>query len=250
MIEAEVSTGIGRIDAVVKTSGGKGLHVVAPLTPKADWDTVKAFTRDIASQMEINAPDRYVATMTKSRRKGRIFVDYLRNQRGATAICPFSTRTKSGAYTVWRPLQLGALAGGAGPDLLAVLREYGRHAGQAFALRDDVLGVVGDPARTGKPAGDDLIAGKPTVLLALAAERFGPGRRRELRRIGREPVSAEDVARLAAELRRCGVIEEVEGLIVHRTGAFTEGGEAVSQAAIVRAGAEQSNTSGPFPPST
>lgn len=122
-------------------------------------------------------------------------------------------RTKSGAYTVWRPLQLGALAGGAGPDLLAVLREYGRHAGQAFALRDDVLGVVGDPARTGKPAGDDLIAGKPTVLLALAAERFGPGRRRELRRIGREPVSAEDVARLAAELRRCGVIEEVEGLI-------------------------------------
>ena len=51
------------------------------------------------------------------------------------------------------------------------------------------------------------------MLLALAAERFGPGRRRELRRIGREPVSAEDVARLAAELRRCGVIEEVEGLI-------------------------------------
>ena len=122
-------------------------------------------------------------------------------------------RAKSGAYTVWRPLQLGALAAGAGPDLLAVLHEYGHHAGQAFALRDDILGVIGDPARTGKPVGDDLLAGKPTVLLALAEQRFGPTWRLELRRIGRDAVTAGEVARLCTELEHSGVIREVEQLI-------------------------------------
>lgn len=122
-------------------------------------------------------------------------------------------RTKSGAYTVWRPLQLGALAAGGGPDLRAVLHDYGRHAGQAFALRDDILGVIGDPARTGKPVGDDVLAGKPTVLLALAEQRFSPARRHELRRIGRDTVTADEVAALCAELERAGVIDEVEQLI-------------------------------------
>lgn len=122
-------------------------------------------------------------------------------------------RTKSGAYTVGRPLQLGALAASAEPDLLAVLHEYGHHAGQAFALRDDVLGVIGNPACTGKPVGDDLLAGKPTVLLALAEERFSPSWRLELRRIGRDAVTADEVAALCAELERTGVIDEVEQLI-------------------------------------
>ena len=122
-------------------------------------------------------------------------------------------RTKSGAYTVGRPLQLGALAASAEPDLLAVLHEYGHHAGQAFALRDDVLGVIGNPAYTGKPVGDDLLAGKPTVLLALAEERFTPSWRLELRRIGRDAVTADEVAALCAELERTGVIDEVEQLI-------------------------------------
>jgi geranylgeranyl diphosphate synthase, type I len=122
-------------------------------------------------------------------------------------------RAKSGAYTVGRPLQLGALAGGGGPDLLAVLQEYGHHAGHAFALRDDVLGVVGDPARTGKPVGDDLIAGKPTVLLALAEQRFSPSWRLELRRIGRDTITPEAAAALCAELERSGVVDEVERLI-------------------------------------
>lgn len=122
-------------------------------------------------------------------------------------------RTKSGAYTVWRPLQLGALAAGAGDDLLAVLQEYGHHAGQAFALRDDILGVVGDPAHTGKPVGDDLLAGKPTVLLALAEKRFSPSLRLQLRRVGRETVTPDQAAELSEELRRSGVIDEVEQLI-------------------------------------
>ena len=86
---------------------------------------------------------------------------------------------KSGAYTVQRPLQLGAAAAGAdprrGPRRSA---GYGREVGEAFALRDDLLGVWGDPELTGKPAGDDLLSGKPTVILSLAHERLqrrGPG---------------------------------------------------------------------------
>lgn len=79
-------------------------------------------------------------------------------------------RLKSGAYSVGRPLQLGALAAGATAEQLAVLADFGAHIGRAFALRDDLLGIWGDPAVTGKPAGDDLAEGKATVILALAAE--------------------------------------------------------------------------------
>ena len=73
--------------------------------------------------------------------------------------------------------------------------------------------MIGDPARTGKPVGDDLLAGKPTVLLALAEQRFGPTWRLELRRIGRDAVTAGEVARLCTELEHSGVIREVEQLI-------------------------------------
>lgn len=94
-----------------------------------------------------------------------------------------------------------------------MLQEYGHHAGQAFALRDDILGVVGDPAHTGKPVGDDLLAGKPTVLLALAEKRFSPSLRLQLRRVGREAVTPDEAAELSDELQRSGVIDEVEQLI-------------------------------------
>ena len=78
-------------------SGGKGFHVVAPLTRRADWVQVKAFCRGFAMQLGEEAPDRYLATMSKARRKGRIFVDYLRNERGSTAIAPYSTRARAHA---------------------------------------------------------------------------------------------------------------------------------------------------------
>ncbi|MBR0668045.1 DNA ligase D [Roseomonas hellenica] len=81
----------------LKTSGGKGLHVVAPLKPKADWAAVKAFTKGIAESMAADSPERFVATITKAKRRGKILVDYLRNQRGATAVAPFSTRARPGA---------------------------------------------------------------------------------------------------------------------------------------------------------
>lgn len=81
----------------VKTSGGKGLHVVAPLTPSAGWDEVKSFAAGVALRLAREEPERYLAKMTKSARAGRIFVDYLRNGRGATSVAPYSTRAREGA---------------------------------------------------------------------------------------------------------------------------------------------------------
>ena len=78
-------------------SGGKGVHVVVPLKRGHDWDTHKDFARRFAEAMSLAEPDRYVATMSKAKRKGRIFIDWLRNQRGATAVLPYSARSREGA---------------------------------------------------------------------------------------------------------------------------------------------------------
>ncbi len=84
-------------------------------------------------------------------------------------------RFKTAAYTVERPLQLGAVLAGADPEIVTALRRYGADIGIAFQLRDDLLGVFGDPAVTGKPAGDDLLEGKRTLLLALARSELAGG---------------------------------------------------------------------------
>ena len=91
-----------KLKSFVKTTGGKGLHVVVPIRPTG-WDDAKAFCRMIADAMVHDAPQRYTATVKKSARNNRVFIDYLRNSREATAVAPYSTRARSGA-TVSTPL--------------------------------------------------------------------------------------------------------------------------------------------------
>ncbi|MBB2749951.1 UNVERIFIED_ORG: bifunctional non-homologous end joining protein LigD [Rhizobium aethiopicum] len=83
--------------AFVKTSGGKGLHVVTPLAPKAGWAEVKDFAHSLAESMSAEAPEKYLSTATKAKRGGHIYIDYLRNGRGNTAVAAYSTRARPGA---------------------------------------------------------------------------------------------------------------------------------------------------------
>lgn len=85
------------LESFVKTTGGKGLHVVAPLVRRHTWDEVREFARALAEELERREPERYLATASKAERGGRIFVDYLRNAWSATAVAAFSTRARAGA---------------------------------------------------------------------------------------------------------------------------------------------------------
>ncbi|MGI6878445.1 polyprenyl synthetase family protein [Microbacterium sp. gxy059] len=118
---------------------------------------------------------------------------------------------KSARYSVQQPLVIGAALGGADDDALRALREVGTPTGLAFQLRDDVLGVFGDPSVTGKPSGDDLREGKRTLLVALARESMSPvGRARFDGALGRRDLSDGDIAALQDDIRETGSLDRVE----------------------------------------
>ena len=126
-------------------------------------------------------------------------------------------RFKSAKYTVERPLHLGATLAAADGALIDVLSHYGLPLGEAFQLRDDVLGVYGDPAETGKPAGDDLREGKRTVLVAFALEAANDAQRQSLRRLLGDPALDEDgVTILRDIIAATGALQRVEQLIAER----------------------------------
>jgi bifunctional non-homologous end joining protein LigD len=81
-----------KLESFVKTTGGKGLHVVAPLVPGPSWDDASTFARAVAETVARSDPRRYLTSMAKAERRGRIFIDYLRNIRGATSVAAYSTR--------------------------------------------------------------------------------------------------------------------------------------------------------------
>jgi bifunctional non-homologous end joining protein LigD len=103
----------------VRTSGGKGLHVVSPLARRTSWDDLKSFARGVAEELAHDRPARYVAAAAKSRRRGRIFIDWLRNGEGATAVASYSTRARPGA-PVATPLRWDELAAIGGGDAFTV----------------------------------------------------------------------------------------------------------------------------------
>lgn len=127
------------------------------------------------------------------------------------------SRYKSGKYTIERPLHVGAALAGRLADLRASLSAYGDPLGEAFQLRDDVLGVFGDPARTGKPVGQDLREGKPTPLLAVAVERATGGARDGaadlLDRVGEPDLTDDDIGALQQVLVDSGAVAVIEDLI-------------------------------------
>jgi geranylgeranyl diphosphate synthase type I len=138
-----------------------------------------------------------------------------RRREKAERIC----RYKSGKYTIERPLHLGALlaAPTRGDELIPVLSTYGLPLGDAFQMRDDVLGAFGDTAITGKPVGDDLREGKPTPLMAIATARANAVQLKELQLVGNQDLTPRQIARVQEVIRETGALDELEVVITRLT---------------------------------
>lgn len=147
------------------------------------------------------------------------YLDILGTARGDTdpAAARRIARYKSGKYTIERPLHVGAALASRFADLEGPLSDYGDPLGEAFQLRDDVLGAFGESEITGKPVGDDLREGKPTPLLAAASRRADAAQLRVLGRIGQPDLSDDEVAAVQDVLQATGAVEVIEGDIERLT---------------------------------
>ncbi len=144
------------------------------------------------------------------------YLDLLEQARGGGSVdrALLVARYKAAKYTIEGPLQLGGTLAGASRLLLDAYSAYGLPLGEAFQLRDDVLGVLGDPDITGKPAGDDLREGKRTVLIAIAEERATPAQQSLIRQhLGDPDLTGEGVDLLREVLTDTGSFDHVEDLI-------------------------------------
>ncbi len=148
-------------------------------------------------------------------------------------------RYKSGKYTVERPLHVGAALAGRLDELAEPLSAFGLPLGQAFQLRDDLLGVFGDSAVTGKPVGDDLRQGKLTPLLATAAARVDAAGARVLQRVGAPDLSDGDLQMVQELLVDCGACDEVEAAIETLVGESLAALELVAITTDARAALEE-----------
>ncbi len=147
------------------------------------------------------------------------YLDVLGTARGDTdyAGARRIARYKSGKYTIERPLHVGAALAGRLPELSEPLSRYGDPLGEAFQLRDDVLGAFGDEATTGKPVGDDLREGKPTPLLAVAAGRVGAAQAALLSRVGAPGLGGDEIVALQDLLVDTGAVATIEAAIEELT---------------------------------
>ncbi|MEX2294350.1 MAG: polyprenyl synthetase family protein [Acidimicrobiales bacterium] len=138
-------------------------------------------------------------------------------------------RYKSGKYTIERPLHVGAALAGRLADLQVTLSAYGDPLGEAFQLRDDLLGAFGESAVTGKPVGDDLREGKPTPLLAAATAEADPAQTKVLGLVGRSDLSGQDIAHIQDVLVATNAVDTIESSIDRLTSTALD---AISQADV------------------
>jgi geranylgeranyl diphosphate synthase type I len=182
------------------------MFAAAPLEPEA-----RPATRDVWDGMrQLVMAGQYLDVLVQAR--GRF------DAADALRVAEF----KTGKYTVEGPLHFGAAAAGGSAGTRAALSRYGVPLGEAFQLRDDVLGVFGDPEITGKPAGDDLREGKRTLLVALAMAAADRGQAALLRAdLGDRSLCEDDVEQLRAIIVDTGALQQVERRIAERAACAT-----------------------------
>jgi geranylgeranyl diphosphate synthase type I len=187
------------------------------------WADELLLTSGLSNDQVLRAKDIYDEMRTEL--MAGQYLDLLEQVRGNVTVERAATviRFKSAKYTIERPLLMGAAIAGSSPEIADALSKYGLALGEAFQLRDDVLGVFGDQATTGKPTGDDLREGKQTMLIAYASGMATPQQLAMLNSsLGDADLSVEKIAELQQILITCGALDLVEKQIVKQTAAATE----------------------------